>query len=558
MTGRFRTIPIIDIFAGPGGLSEGFHAASTAACGVEFSSVLAIEKDSVACDTLRLRSFFHQFGRRRVPEAYYRVVRGERAQSDLLNYPEWSTANETVWNAELGKIPVHELHSKIREKLGGKRDWVLLGGPPCQAYSLVGRARMTGLGHKARTSQAKINDIEQLKLDKLSEFAKDARHTLYREYLRVVAVHQPAVFVMENVKGILSSKIYRDNISERVFAQIREDLTAPWKALSDDPILSELKKFRRESPKNYRLYSFVTEATDRVVSDKEFLIRCEDYGIPQARHRVVLLGIREDLAGRPEVLSRSRMVCVRDAIGGMPSLRSGLSKEEDTAKSWLEALRHSFPRNLRTEMANKVVKKTISKVIGRTSVRLTRGSAYLKSSMPRVDGSSSLLRWLTDSRLGGVIQHESRSHMNSDLGRYLFASATAAHTRHSPRLPEWPKYLLPKHKNVEFYRSNRGSSSGMFVDRFKVQLWDKPSSTVTSHIAKDGHYFIHPDPFQCRSLTVREAARLQTFPDNYFFCGNRTQQYHQVGNAVPPYLALQMAKVVAEFLAARPAFELHI
>lgn len=147
MAGSPRTIPIIDIFAGPGGLSEGFHSANTAQYGLSFSSVLSIEKDPVACQTLRLRSFFHRFFPGRVPDAYYRFIRGEIPQEDLFKYQEWDQAAHQVWNAELGKVPAAELHMRIKERLGGKRDWVLLGGPPCQAYSLVGRARMTGVGN---------------------------------------------------------------------------------------------------------------------------------------------------------------------------------------------------------------------------------------------------------------------------------------------------------------------------------------------------------------------------------------------------------------------------
>jgi DNA (cytosine-5)-methyltransferase 1 len=133
--------------------------------------------------------------------------------------------------------------------------------------------------------------------------------------------------------------------------------------------------------------------------------------------------------------------------------------------------------------------------------------------------------------------------MRDDLHRYLFCACFGKIHGRSPKLKDFPADLRPDHQNVD-----RTSGDAIFEDRFRVQLPDRPSMTITSHISKDGHYFIHYDPVQCRSFTVREAGRIQTFPDDYFFEGNRTEQYHQIGNAVPPALASQIASIVAQLL----------
>jgi DNA (cytosine-5)-methyltransferase 1 len=154
--------------------------------------------------------------------------------------------------------------------------------------------------------------------------------------------------------------------------------------------------------------------------------------------------------------------------------------------------------------------------------------------------------WFWDKRLQGVCNHETRVHMREDLHRYFFAAVFAREFKRSPLLEDFPKALLPEHENVE-----AALKATKFNDRFRVQMAGRPSTTIVSHIARDGHYYIHYDPAQCRSLTVREAARLQTFPDNYFFEGSRTHQYQQVGNAVPPLLANKIAGIVADLVSAR-------
>jgi DNA (cytosine-5)-methyltransferase 1 len=168
-----------------------------------------------------------------------------------------------------------------------------------------------------------------------------------------------------------------------------------------------------------------------------------------------------------------------------------------------------------------------------------RGSEFVRGrSRP-----SAHREWFCDARVGGVLNHSTRSHIPGDIHRYLFAAAFAATNGYSPKLADLPAGLLPQHENIV-----GDPEKAIFADRFRVQLAERPSTTVTSHISKDGHYYIHFDPSQARSLTAREAARLQTFPDNYFFCGGRTSQYQQIGNAVPPLLARQIAHVVSEIL----------
>jgi DNA (cytosine-5)-methyltransferase 1 len=171
-----------------------------------------------------------------------------------------------------------------------------------------------------------------------------------------------------------------------------------------------------------------------------------------------------------------------------------------------------------------------------TRVRRRKGGSYadLPASCP-----DELQRWLVDLKLERFPNNETRGHMLADLGRYFYAALYGQIAGVSPKAKDFPRELAPDHRNWK---------TGKFADRFRVQLWKSPATTVTSHISKDGHYFIHPDPSQCRSLTVREAARLQTFPDNYFFRGNRTQQFVQVGNAVPPFLAQKIAASLHQLL----------
>ena len=540
---------MIDIFAGPGGLSEGFsrYADWFDDDEIRFRSVLSIEKDETAVRTLTLRAFYRQFDGELPPE-YWEVVKGQAGVSVLEKFPEWKAAQRHVWQAELGVVPNNELHSRIELRLKGADEWLLIGGPPCQAYSLMGRARMTGIGFEGRSD---AEAAEETRKRRLESFHKDVRHVLYREYLRIIAVHQPTAFVMENVRGILSAKLPGpDGSMHPVFDRIRSDLQDPWASLADDEDLKQLRSLARPGSPRYRLHALSAEEAGLWLnepSNADFLLKSEDFGVPQRRHRVIVVGIREDHPGKPAPLRRARSSTVRDAIGQMPVIRSGLSAGKDSDTEW-SARRASAALPLLEAPLADGVRNAVQTALADRETSLSRGGPFV-SWIPGNRKNSVLEAWLSNPELKGIIQHESRTHMDSDLMRYLYASASAQVTGRTPRLHQWPRELLPKHRNVAVGKSGEIDVSG-FLDRFKVQVWDEPSSTVTSHISKDGHYFIHPDPSQNRSLTVREAARLQTFPDDYFFCGNRTQQYHQVGNAVPPLLAVQLARSVCDLFRA--------
>lgn len=515
-------IPVIDLFAGPGGLGEGFSAFHASSRSV-FRIGLSIEKDRMARETLRLRSFFRQFASR-VPEDYYQYLRGALSIEELyLRHPEEvARADWEAWQAELGKpdkFPTSQIDDRIARAIDGATKWVLIGGPPCQAYSIVGRSRMKP-------------DPEKYK--------KDHRHFLYQEYLRIIAVHQPPVFVMENVKGILSSKVEGGLIISRILADLKR------------PCETNGGFYGHGAKRNatYKLYPFANYGGSRLLFEEldadpsEYVIRSECHGIPQARHRLILLGIRSDVDTVPASIPLSdEQIAMWKVIGDLPKLRSRLSNGDDSGEAWMRAVRQvTESRQLLTEGVEIDMWQTLRKTARNLTESLGTGGEYVASdSTPKWQKS-----WFRDARVGGACNHSTRAHMSADLWRYFFAACFAKSRGKSPLLTDFPECLLPEHKNAH---TTEDDDDVPFVDRFRVQVKNKPSTTVTAHIANDGHYFIHPDPLQCRSLTVREAARLQTFPDNYFFVGPRTQQYKQVGNAVPPLLARKLARVVHGVLA---------
>lgn len=511
-----KKIKVLDLFAGPGGLGEGFAGLSLRGQHNPFEIIFSAEKELSAVNTLRLRTFLRLCREKtgRAPHTYLEYVSHE---SDLPYDTEtralWKKANREITPIVLGTTEGDSRLDEVLAQLKLTDDWVLIGGPPCQAYSLAGRSRNRGISHYRPE--------------------EDERHFLYRVYLDILTRYRPAIFVMENVKGILSSRVN----NRLIFPHILKDLSLPG---------------GNRSSVRYRIHSLTSDAVFHPGDDpdkldpREFIIRSEEYGIPQARHRVILVGIRDEgnatpaLPTLPQITER---ICVREAIGDLPRVRSGLSRGDTDSQAWkgaveravLDSLRGTVPEDVAFQM-----KESLTALMASDFVH-GRGAEFIPMEKPC---SSSLPAGYHQHVRGsplasGVLNHYARGHMPADLARYMFASAYASVRGVSPVTREFPDSLAPAHRSWR---------SGHFADRFRVQLQDEPSSTITSHLSKDGHYFIHHDSSQCRSFTVREAARLQTFPDDYFFEGSRTEQYVQVGNAVPPLLARQIAKAVLDCL----------
>ena len=505
------TYGVVDLFAGPGGLGEGFASARRRG-ERPYEIAISVEREKSAHRTLRLRAFIREVVRKsgRLPDSYIAFHAGRCAEPDWskIDPDAWKLASSEARCLELGEEATTTILDAEIERLrsGEHTDTILIGGPPCQAYSLVGRARSRG------TEGYRPED--------------DHRHFLFCEYIHVLDRLRPAAFVLENVKGVLSSKVG----DRKIFDEIMQNIATL--GGSDDEA--------------YDLFALNVEngvlSLAKPQKPSDFIVRAENHGVPQRRHRVIVIGVRSDLAphaARARAAIDDTPCSVNEAIGKLPSLRSGLSKTADGAAEWKAVVLAGAGQLLGLydddeDMAREL-QKTIDEVADWHPAERTCSSLpedYAKS-------NGSLLQWLENEQLEALAQHETRGHMASDLRRYLFASIFGRAQKKCAKKADYPAALAPSHESWE---------KNIFSDRFKVQLGSEAATTITSHISKDGHYFIHPDPSQCRSLTVREAARLQTFPDDYLFLGNRTQQYVQVGNAVPPYLARQIADLLLNLL----------
>lgn len=409
-----NSINYIDLFAGAGGLSEGFIRE-------KFHPVSHVEMNKEACDTLKTRLAFHYLNQHKKLKTYFSYLQNEISREELWKIiPDGII--DSVINDEISGKTIENIFKQIDEKLDSKKVDLIIGGPPCQAYSLVGRSR----------------DPNRMEGDK--------RNFLFRYYAQFLIRYKPKYFVFENVLGLLTAGN---------------------------------KKYLNEMILLFKSIGYsVAEPT---------VLNAEEYGVLQRRRRVIIIGHRgKRKFNFPELETVvNNWETKKDLFFDLPKLKPG---EE------LKIAKYTKPIN-----------------------------EYLKQ---------------TETRNGVdfVTQHITRHHNERDLEIYSIAIDKWLNGKKRLKYDELPK-RLQTHKNVL-----------AFLDRYKVVDPTGHSHTVVAHISKDGHYYIYPDKKQVRSISVREAARIQSFPDDYFFEGGRTAAFKQIGNAVPPLMAAALAKTINQLL----------
>lgn len=411
----------IDLFAGASGLSEGFIKAG-------FEPIAHVEMDQAACYTIRTRTAYHYLKSSGKYDSYVSYLKGEITRSELYSLVPEELLNSVI-NLSISGENNPKIHKIIEQQLGNKEVDLIIGGPPCQAYSLVGRARSKD-GMKS-----------------------DPRNYLYVQYAKYLQRYNPKMFVFENVLGL--------------------------KSANNGEHLKNMEKLFLS--KGYKMHSYTVEANN--------------FGVLQNRKRIIIIGWTTDFTPVLPDLESIRAegsFTVKDVLSDLPEINAG-------------------------EGVNKYSKY------------ITRTNEYLSSKAIR-------------NGINVLTQHIARPHSAQDKEIYRIAVSKWNDSRERLDYNDLPE-RLKTHKNRD-----------SFFDRFKIVADDLPySQTVVAHISKDGHYYIHPDLNQNRSLTIREAARLQSFSDDFYFegvkdGGSRTAAFKQIGNAVPPLMALDIAKRMKNIL----------
>lgn len=412
----------LDLFAGAGGLSEGFVRAG-------FEPIAHVEMDVAACYSLKTRVAYHWLKRNDKLNIYTQYLNGEISRGEFYEKIPEPVLN-SVLNYEISEETLPAIFAEIDTMLGGEHLDLIVGGPPCQAYSLAGRSRSE------------------------NKMVGDKRNYLYKLYAEFLKRYEPEYFVFENVVGLLSAK--------------DEDGTLH---------LGNMRKL-------FKAYGYSTEFRT---------LNASDYGVLQNRKRIILIGKRGDHEGfYPEIPMIENKHKAGELFCDLPPIKAGEG------------------------VVTPVPTKTYS------------GKYLYESGIKEYD-------------LEPVTFHQARPHTEQDLEIYRIVVETWNEKKERIAYTDLPERLRT-HKNTK-----------CFLDRFKVVAGNLPyTQTVVAHICRDGHYYIHPDIKQNRSLTPREAARIQTFPDNYYFESvtgkpSRTLAYKQIGNAVPVCLAYSIAKTLCKF-----------